>query len=185
MTRDEFDGVAARVLELWPAPMFARKWNHSNQTIAFKKLSTFAQHEVLDCLENHRYDNPDAREPKFSELAAKLWNVRKARNAKEGRSESESLPSWPTVKVWGDRKSDDDLAHLWRILTERYQTVANTHDKLWGFLNSCEPRSYACLLVAWAMEHDLELTFKRGTDEWHAVMDEYDRHARQKRLKVG
>jgi hypothetical protein len=183
MTRDEFDVVIARVLELWPGPMFKRKWNHANQTIAFKKLSTFAQHEVLDCLENHRYDNPDAREPKFSELTAKLWNVKKTRAAHDGKDQASSLPSWPTIAAWADRKSDDDLDHLWQLVTRQYQSSADTHDKLWAFLNSLPRRNAACLTVMWAIEHEAPLTFKRGTDEWFVVMDEYDRQERMKEVE--
>src|SRR3989337_852721 len=112
MTREQFEPVTARVLELWPSPMFARKWNHANQTIAFKILSTFADHEVLDCLENHRFDNPDAREPKFKEVAAKLWNVKHARANREGGTGDHSLPSYPKILEWSERQSDDELDHL-------------------------------------------------------------------------
>lgn len=184
MTRDEFDAVIARVLELWTAPMFARKWNGANQTVVFKKLSSFAQHEVLDCLENHRYDNPDAREPKFSEVTAKLWNVRKTRAAADGKSESTSLPFWPTIEAWSGRKSDGDLEHLFAVLADRYQAVADTHDKLWRFIPALPLRSPATVTLCWAVEHEVPLTFKRGNDEWHLVMDEFDRTEKQKEIET-
>lgn len=182
MTREDFVGVVERIKELWPSPSFLRDWNGANQEVTFKKLSTFAQHEVLDCLENHRYDNPDAREPKFSEVAAKLWIVRKARAASDGKGESTSLPSWPTIKAWSDRKSDGDLDHLWQIVERLYSGIANVHDNLWPGLHGSDRRSGPYLTAAWAVEHDVELTFKRGSDEWHAAMDGHDRMQRDKEL---
>ena len=204
MTREEFGsaeksniekgvtigtGIVGHILELWPSPSFARDWNHANQTIVFKMLSLFTQHEVLDCLDNYRYDNPDTNEPKFKEIAAKLWAVRKTRDGQKQADAGSSLPSWPTIFAWANRKSDDDLAHLWRVVTERYQTVLENRDndkardRLWNLVNGYEPRSGACLTIMWACEHDVELTFKRGTDEWHAIGAEYDRLERQRSVE--
>ena len=173
-------GVVRTVLELWPSPSFARDWNGANREIAFRMLSPFAEHEVLDVFQNHRFDNPSDREPRFKEVAAKLWQTRRAREEHADKGQAVSLPSWPTILEWAGRKSDDDLAHLWQVVTDRYQSIADCQDKLWTFLNSCEPRSAAHLTIAWAVEHDIELTFKRGTDEWFAVMDEHDRIQRDK-----
>lgn len=175
-------GIVARILELWPCPSFERDWNGANRFVAFKIFSPFTANEVLDCLENHRFDNPNEREPKFKEIAAKLWSVRKTRDGKKDADASSQLPSWPTIAAWADRKSDDELAHLWQIVTREYQSIADMQDRPWHFINDCDPRSGACLTIMWAVEHGVALTFKRGTDEWHAVYDEYDRQQRAKEV---
>lgn len=180
MTRDEFTQVVTRIHELWRSPSFVRDWNEANQEIIFRKLSVFRVDEVLEQLGHHKYDNPDGREPKFSEIAAKLWAVRKARDAKGGGSGSSWVPPWPTIAAWADRKSDGDLAHLWQIVERTYSGTANVHDNLWPFVSSLDARSGACLSIAWAVEHNIALTFKRGSDEWHAVMMAYDDQCRAK-----
>ena len=181
MTRDEFDQVTARMMELWIGRLFWQKINSpAIQTVLFKKLSTFRVDEVLEQLEHHKYDNTDAREPKFNEIAAKLWAIRRTREGQDAQKEAAQFPSWPTIEGWAGRKSDGDLDHLWQIVTQRYEAVANEHDKLWPLLNSCDRRSTPCLTIAWAVEHNVELTFKRGTDEWFVVMDMHDRLERHK-----
>jgi hypothetical protein len=117
-------------------------------------------------------------------LSAKLWAVKKARAAQDGERLETSLPSWLVVKEWADCKSEEDLDHLWSNADRLYSEVANVSDKLWPFLNSLERRSNAALTVAWAVERGVELTFQRGTDEWHAVMDEYDRSERRKSVEA-
>lgn len=182
MKQDEFTEVVDRILRYWPGEGFKKSWNPENQQIVFKMLSYFRQDEVLEAIEHHKYDNPDEPKPKFKDISNALWAIKKARDAQGGKDQAASLPSWPTIEAWAGRKSDGDLVHLWQLVTKRYQLLADSTDKLWNFLNACEQRSTPCLTICWAVEHNIPLTFNRGTDEWFVVMDEYDRQQRAKEV---
>jgi hypothetical protein len=102
------------------------------------------------------------------------------------------FPPWHLIEKWSQRKSPTDLDFLWSIVVRDYSSVANTTyidkdgnrrgDNLWPLLESCKGRSTPCLTICWAVEHSIPLTFKRGTDEWFVVMDEYDRQQKKKEV---
>jgi hypothetical protein len=100
------------------------------------------------------------------------------------------FPPWNFIEKWSQRKSPTDLDFLWSIVVRDYSSAANPTygdghtpgDNLWPFLESCKGRSTPCLTICWAVEHSIPLTFKRGTDEWFVVMDEYDRQQKKKEV---
>jgi hypothetical protein len=110
-------------------------------------------------------------------------------------SETKSkFPPWNVIEKWSQRKSPTDLDFLWSIVVRDYSSTANTTyvdkngkeqpgDSLWPFLESCKGRSTPCLTICWAVEDSVPLTFKRGTDEWFVVMDEYDRQERKRSVE--
>lgn len=176
MTFVQFGEVAKVVLELWSSTAFQKSWNAENQAVAYQRFATFEVDEAKQAFRSHRFDKPNSREPEFAEVAARLWAARKA---KGGPSQpSTFLPYWNVVKLWGDNRSDNDLEHSRSVLFQKHGPSMAHPDKLTAFIESCPLRSPCALMLCWAVDHNHPLTFKRGSDEWHWVMDEYDRNRR-------
>jgi len=191
MNATEFDDVVKRVKALWAGRVFHAKWNEDNQRIAFKKLSVFRQDEVLEAFEHHRYDNPDAREPKFAEVVSRLWAVKKTVASAKGEVDSSYIPSLPALKAWVDSKSDADLAHLWSIAESRWATTFDTQrpdrsgkvSKVapWSWVRAFREdrrRGPTDALFCYAAERTIDLTFRQSSAEHDIIMSEYDAIAR-------
>lgn len=176
MTESQFSEVAAVILRLWSSTAFQKSWNAENQTVAYQRFATFDVDEAKQAFRAHRFDKPNGREPEFAEVAAKLWAARKAKGG--AGPASTNLPPWHVVKLWAEDRSDDDLEHSRSFLLQKFGASLMHPDRLKPFVESCPLRSPCVLMLCWAVDHNHQLTFKRGTDEWHWVYDEYDRNRR-------
>jgi len=173
MNRNDFDSsVVEAITGLWPR--FADDWNEANRMIAFRMLNTFTDHQVVNAIEQHRMDFPDARAPEFKAVLGKLWAVRKAGPAQQSERDLRFL-----ALAWGRHKSEGDLAHLAQVAAGMYGQLP----KLWPFIEATlrhQPRCPLSLIIAWSTERSEQLGFARGSDEWQELMLEYDIQERRR-----
>ncbi len=166
MTRDEFQAsCAARVADYWPS--FARGWNPMNREVAFKLLSPFRIDQVLTALDDHRYENPDARFPEFKAIAGKLWGLRRAAAPVNQKDRDFRMHA----QEWARNQSDDDVSHYRQVGMSRASSVA---PKLVCVIDESPLRSPISLIVAWAAARDVDLSFSQGSHECQESFLEYD-----------